>query len=119
MQDTTATQEEAPRQATLDPVIFAAVKREQIPTVKVTVSGTIELTRKALDALLNVEQVDAGDEVTVSLSGFVLQPGAAWVKRSEGTGDDKDTWWEKEGRIKIKAEGLGAIHVSGRKRSGD
>lgn len=108
-------------QLSLSDTLFPAVKARDVPTVKVTVSGTVEITQDAFRALLcdsEGEQhdggLDAGDELRIVAAGFVLQPGAAWVKRKQKMEDgDTEEWWEKEGRVKLKLTDLGRLELTG------
>lgn len=107
----------APRgivQPTLSDVLFPAIRRKDAPLVKVSVSGTVELEVAEFVALLDGD-LAAGQEFTLRAAGFVLSPGTAWVRRSETdelTGE-RATWWENEGRVKLKITEIGGVHMTG------
>jgi hypothetical protein len=108
-----------PVQPTLSDALFPAVSAFDVPVVKLTVSGTIKLPVSEYQALLDGE-IKPGSRVTLSASGYVIQPGPAWVKRTktlpkQGT----ETWWENEGRVKIKLVNVGAVHVAGEWHDGE
>jgi hypothetical protein len=60
------------------------------------------------------EGLEPGRVVMVTLMGYLPNPHARWVKRSEKREDgEKETWWEQEGAIKIKAFELGGFELRG------
>lgn len=110
-------QEPAPvttlRQPTLSDALFPPVRRADVPTVKVTISGTIELTRPEYESYLDGSTLGPGAVVDIRAAGYVVQPGAAWVKRTEGSGEDRESYFEREGRVKIKLTDLGGLEPTG------
>jgi len=101
-------------QPTLDPVLFPSVRRADVATVKVSVSGTVELTQEQYQAYLDGQkQLGPGAVVDIRAVGYVVQPGAAWVKRTEGSGEDRETYFEREGRVKIRLTELGELTATG------
>lgn len=101
------------RQPTLDPTIFPATERRQVPMVKVGFSGSVEMTQREWEAYC-AEGLEPGRVVKVTLTGFLPDPHAKWVKRTEKQEDgDKETWWEQEGVVKVKALELGSFELRG------
>jgi len=101
------------KQPTLDDTLFPPVRRADVPMVKVSVSGTIELTQEEYQAYLDGSRLGPGAVVDIRAAGYVVQPGAAWVKRTEGSGEDRETHFEREGRIKIRLTDLGELTPTG------
>lgn len=103
-----------PMQPTLSDELFPPVRRADVPMVKVSVSGTIELTQDDYQAHLDGQRLGPGAVVEIRAAGYVVQPGAAWVKRSEkdARGDPQE-WYEREGRVKIKLTDLGELAPTG------
>ena len=99
-----------PVQMSLDPDLFATVKRETVPMVKVSFSGSVEMPRRHFEALCD-EQLAPGRQVTLTVTGYVPAPHAKWVKRTEGRGEDKEVTWEREGQVPIKVTTMGPIEV--------
>lgn len=101
---------EVGRQATLDPTIFPAVERADVPMVKIGFAGSVEMTQAAFSRYCD-EGLEPGRIVKLTLTGYLPNPHAKWVKRSETDGKKKRVWWEQEGAIKVKALELGAFEV--------
>lgn len=102
------------RQQTLDDTIFPAVERQEVPMIKVSFSGTVEMEQEEFEAYC-AKGLEPGRVVKVTMTGFLPDPHSKWVKR---TGADefsghKSTWWEQEGQIKIKALELGSFELRG------
>lgn len=100
-------------QPTLSDDLFPPVRRADVPMVKVSVSGTIELTQEQYQAYLDGQRLGPGAVVEIRAAGYVVQPGAAWVKRTEGTGEDREVRFEREGRVKIRLTELGELTPTG------
>ena len=101
------------RQPTLDPTIFPAIERRQVPMVKVGFSGSVEMTQREWEAYC-AEGLEPGRVVKVTLTGFLPDPHAKWVKRTEKQEDgDKETWWEPEGQTRVRVTKLGCFEVTG------
>ena len=101
------------RQETLDAAIFPASDRREIPMVKIGFSGSVEMTQSEWQAYCD-QGLEPGREVKVILSGFLPDPHAKWVKRSEKDElGGKSTWWEREGQIKVKVLELGGFELKG------
>lgn len=96
-------------QPTLDDAIFPAVRARDVPTVKVTISGTVEMTQEEYQAYLDGATLGPGAVVEIGAVGYVLAPSAAWVQR----GGRGEKWWEREGRIKVKLALLGTMTATG------
>lgn len=103
-------------QPTLDPTLFPAMNRRSVPMVKIAFSGTVEMTRSEFDAYCD-QGLEPGRIVDMRISGYLPNPHAKWVKRSETVGDGKrketHTWWEPEGQVKVKALELGSFELGG------
>lgn len=102
-----------PIQPTLSDTLFPPVRRADTPMVKLTLSGTIELTQEQYQAHLDGARLGPGAVVEVRAVGYVVQPGAAWVKRTEGSGEDREVHFEREGRVKIKLVDIGGLIPTG------
>lgn len=99
-------------QHTLDDTMFPAVQRDDVPMVKIGFAGTVEMTGEDFEAYCD-EGLVPGRIVKVTMTGYLPDPHAKWVKRTdtdEITGH-KRTWWEPEGAIKIKALELGRFEL--------
>ncbi len=100
-------------QMTLDPTIFPATERQQVPMVKIGFSGSVEMTQAEWQAYCD-QGLEPGRVVKVTLMGFLPDPHAKWVKRSgEDEFGDRQTWWEQEGQVKVKALELGSFELRG------
>lgn len=106
------------RQPTLDPELFPAAERRQVPMVKLGLSGSIELTQSEWQAYCD-QGLEPGRVVKLTITGYLPNPHAKWVKRTETNTDpvtkrkDTSTWWEQEGAIKVKALELGSFELGG------
>lgn len=101
------------RQPTLDPEMFPAIERRQVAMVKITFAGTVEMTQSEWEAYCD-QGLEPGRVVRVALTGYLPNPHAKWVRRSQKMEDgDRETWWEKEGVVKIKALELGSFDLRG------
>lgn len=101
------------RQPTLDPTIFPAIERRQVPMVKLGFSGTVEMTQGEWESYCD-QGLEPGRVVTLTMTGYLPDPHAKWVKRSEKDElGDKNTWWEQEGQVKVKALELGSFELRG------
>ena len=106
--------DEIPAQRTLNDMIFQAIPRSTVPTVKVSFSGSVELSRSDFEEYF-AEPLEAGKEVSLRVAGFIPAPHAKWVKRTEKdeyTGE-KDTYWEREGAVGIKVTDIGEVELGG------
>lgn len=100
-------------QPTLDPTIFPATKRRQVPMIKIGFSGSVEMTQSEWQAYCD-QGLEPGRVVKVMLTGYLPNPHAKWVKRTEKDElGDKNTWWEQEGQVKVKALELGSFELRG------
>ncbi len=101
-------------QPTLDPTIFPATERRQVPMVKIGFSGTVEMTQSEWEAYCD-QGLEPGRVVKLSLTGYLPDPHAKWVKRTEKDEEtgEKDSWWEQEGQVKVKALELGSFELRG------
>ncbi len=111
-----------PVQPTLSEDLFPPVCRRDVPTIKVGISGSVELTCEQFAALVQDEdgqpgQVDAGVVVLISCAGYVTSPAPKWVKRSEGSGKDREIWWEKQGVVSVKLTDLARLELTGERFS--
>lgn len=101
------------RQPTLDPEIFPATQRRQVPMVKLGFSGSVEMTQEEWEAYCD-QGLEPGRVVKLTMTGYLPGPHAKWVKRSgEDEFGDKQTWWEQEGQVKVKALELGSFELRG------
>lgn len=62
---------------------------------------------------LDGQRLGPGAVVEIRAVGYVVQPGAAWVKRTEGSGEDREVHFEREGRVKIRLVDLGELSATG------
>lgn len=106
------------RQPTLDPDIFPAVDRRDVPMVKIGVTGTVEMTRGEWEAYCD-QGLEPGRVVKLTLTGYLPNPHAKYVKRS-GTENnpvtgrsERYTWWEQEAQVKVKLLELGSFELRG------
>lgn len=101
-------------QPTLSEALFPAVTRRDVPRVRLTVSGTVEMYMDEFAALCDYDgSLRPGHEVTMEVHGYLPAPHSAWVKRKAGTGRDQEVWFENEGRIGIKIMSVSAVTVGG------
>lgn len=106
------------RQQTLDPEIFPAVERREVPMVKISFAGTVEMTQAEWEAYCS-KGLEPGRVVKCGLTGYLPNPHSKWVKRTESEPDEltgrtnKSTWWEQEAQVKIKALKLGSFELRG------
>ena len=101
------------RQPTLDDEIFPSTTRAQVPMVKISVTGSVEMTQETWAAYC-AAGLEPGRIVTATLTGYLPDPHARWVKRSaQDPAGEKVIWWEREGAIKIKALDIGEIRLGG------
>jgi hypothetical protein len=101
------------KQPTLDPEMFPAIERRSVPMVKIGFGGSVEMTQREWEAYCD-QGLECGRVVKLTLTGYLPDPHAKWVKRTEKDEDgDKSTWWEQEGQIKIKALELGSFELRG------
>ena len=101
------------RQMTLDPTLFPATERRRVPMVKIGFSGSVEMTQSEWEAYCK-EGLEPGRVVKVALTGYLPNPHAKWVRRSQKMEDgDRETWWEQEGAVKVKALELGSFELRG------
>ena len=110
------------RQRTLDDTIFQAIPRSTVPTVKVSFSGSVELSRSAFEEYFT-EPLKPGREVSLRVAGFIPAPHAKWVKRKVKTqsrysaggfeGGETEVFWEHEGAVGIKVTDLGEVELGG------
>ncbi len=101
------------RQPTLDPTIFPATERRRVPMDKIGFSGSVEMTQSEWQAYCD-QGLEPGRVVKVTLTGYLPNPHAKWVKRTgKGELGDKDTWWEQEGQIRVRVTELGRFEVTG------
>ncbi len=105
----------AVEQLTLSDTLFPPVKPRDVPMVKVAISGTIELTRSEYESYLDGTTLGPGAVVEIRASGYVVMPGAAWVKRTERDELTKEQreWFEREGRVKVKLMALAGLEPTG------
>jgi len=106
------------RQPTLDPDIFPAVDRQDVPMVKIGVTGSVEMTRGEWEAYCD-QGLEPGRVVRLELTGYLPNPHAKWVKRS-GTENnpftgrsERYTWWEQEAQVKVKLLELRSFELRG------
>ena len=110
------------KQATLDPTIFPATERRQVPMVKIGFSGSVEMTRSEWESYCD-QGLEPGRVVKLSLTGYMPDPHAKWVKRTETETDpvtkrkETSTWYEREGRIGVRVVEIGRFEVTGREWS--
>ena len=111
-------------QPTLSDDLFPAVHRDAVPMVKIGFSGTVEMTQEEFEAYCD-EGLEPGRIVKITMTGYLPNPHAKWVKRREKvssrfneTSQDFEgggwrTWWEQEGAVKVKALELGRFELGG------
>lgn len=96
-------------QLSLSDTLFPPVRRADVPMVRISISGTIELTQEQYQAFLDGTMLGPGAVVEVTATGYVVAPAAAWVRRKE----EGAAWWEPEGRVKVKLTDLGRLAPTG------
>jgi hypothetical protein len=101
-----------PVQPTLSDTVFPPVKRKDIPMVKLAFAGSVEMSVGRFLELLDGD-LEVGAVVECAVTGHFKKLGTGWKKRSVGAGDDKMTWWEKEGLPGIAVDDVAALHVTG------
>ena len=118
-------------QPTLSDALFPPVRRADVPTVKVAIAGTVELTQEEYQAYLGGRLLGPGAVVEIRAAGYVVQPGAAWVSRKVKTegrynhdkkdfeGGATETQWFRQGRIKVRLTDLGELSPTGEEFSGE
>lgn len=102
------------KQPTLDDTMFPAVERREVPMVKIGFTGTVEMEQAEFEAYCD-QGLEPGRVVKLTLTGYLPNPHGKWVKRTvqdEATGE-KNTWWELEGQVKVKALELGSFELRG------
>lgn len=102
-------------QPTLSDELFPATRRRQVPMVKLSVSGSVEMTLADFQRYCS-EGLQPGREVTMTVTGYLPDPHPKWVKRKEtvpGLGGKRETvvTWELEGQIKVKVTDLDAFEL--------
>jgi len=101
------------KQPTLDPEMFPATERRDVPMVKIGFAGTVEMTRAEFEHYCD-KGLEPGRVVKLSMTGYLPNPHPKWVKRTEKDEDGaKNTWWELEGQVKVKALELGSFELRG------
>ena len=101
------------RQQTLDPTIFPAAERRDVPMVNLSLTGKIPLTQSEWESYCD-QGLEAGRMVKMTLTGYLPDPHAKWVKRTRTREDgEKETWWEQEGAVKVKVLELGSFELRG------
>jgi hypothetical protein len=98
-----------PVQPTLSDDLFPATKARDVALVRLTISGSVTLTRDQYESYLDGLKLGPGAIVEVRAAGYVVQPGAAWQRYKDG----KDVTWEREGRVKIRLTDLGELTPTG------
>lgn len=104
-----------------DPAFVRPIPAKRVDTVKVAFSGTVEMPRWKYEALTEGKQAAPGLIVYFKGAGYIPAPHVAWVKRSEKddiTGE-KNTWFEPEGRVTVKATDLAGFEITAEEWSGD
>ena len=105
-------------QPTLDATMFPAIERRAVPMVKISLGGTVEMTQADWQAYCD-QGLEPGRVVKLTLTGYLPNPHAKWVKRTETERDpvtnrkETNTWWEQEGQIKVKALEIGSFELKG------
>lgn len=89
--------------------------RRNVPMVKVSFGGTVEMEREQFEALTDGKQLAPGLVTYIRAVGFMPAPHAAWVKRKGEKNEIGETpaWWEPEGRVAFKITEIGALDVTG------
>ena len=100
-------------QPTLSDDLFPAIQRDDVPMVKIGFAGAVEMTQEDFEAYCD-EGLEPGRIVKITMTGYLPDPHAKWVKRTEKdefTGH-KRTWWEQEGQIRVRVTELGRFEVT-------
>ncbi len=102
-------------QPTLSDELFPATWSRQVPMVKLSVSGTVEMSTREFQSYCS-KGLQPGREVTMTVTGYLPDPHPKWVKRKEtvpGPGGKRETvaTWELEGQIKVKVTDLDAFEL--------
>lgn len=100
-----------------DPAFVRVPRAKDVPMVKVSFGGTVEMEQSDFEALLDDGDLEAGRIAYARVAVYMPNPHTAWVKRKgdkdEITGD-RPTWWENEGRLALKVTEIGALEVTER-----
>ena len=104
-----------------DPAFVRPTRRRDVPTVKVTFAGTVELEQEEFEALTDGKELAPGRVVYIRASAYMPGPHAAWVKRTEKDEDtgERESWWEHQGRLALKVTEIGGLDVTDREWSDD
>lgn len=104
-----------------DPAFVRPTRRRDVPTVKVTFAGTVELEQKEFEALTDGKELAPGRVVYIRASAYMPGPHTAWVKRTEKDEDtgERESWWEHQGRLALKVTEIGGLDVTDREWSDD
>jgi len=104
-----------------DPAFVRPTRRRDVPTVKVTFAGTVELEQEEFEALTDGKELAPGRVVYIRASAYMPGPHTAWVKRTEKDEDtgERESWWEHQGRLALKVTEIGGLDVTDREWSDD
>lgn len=94
------------------PAFVKPIPRTKVPMVKVSFGGSVDITQSAFRAMLDGQELVPGRVAYVKVPVYMPNPHTKWVKRTEGSGDDKWTHWENEGQVALKVTGLDALEVT-------
>ena len=94
-----------------DPAFVRAPRAKDVPMVKVSFGGTVEMEQSDFEALTDGQELEAGRIAYARVAVYLPNPHTAWVKRK---GDKRPTWWENEGRVALKVTELGSLEITER-----
>jgi hypothetical protein len=102
-------------QPTLSDDLFPATKARDVALVRLTIAGSVTLTRDQYESYLDGLKLGPGAIVEVRAAGYVVQPGAAWQRYKE----DGEVTYQREGRVKIRLTDLGELSATGEEFDGE
>lgn len=101
-------------QPTLSDELFPAVRREEVPTVKISFTGSVEMPAYMFDRLCEGDDLAPGRVVHMQVAGYLPGPHAVWTKRTEEIAKGKrKTYYEPEGRVAVKVLEIGSFELGG------
>lgn len=100
-----------------DPAFVRVPRAKDVPMVKVSFGGSVDMELAEFEALLDGQELEPGRVAYARVAVYMPNPHTAWVKRRGEKDDitgDRPTWWENEGRVGLKVTELGGLEVTER-----